>query len=289
MDFSESDDIFIDDNVTLSDVELSEIPSGAVELEEGEITSDPNVTNILLIGTDERTKKFSKNARADSIMLLSLNNEQKTVKLVSLERGMLVSIPGRKDDILTHTFRYGGSNLLMETVRTHFKVDVNQYVRINLSMFSQLVDAVGGVDIELTEQEAYGLNTWPNGNTGNLDRKVYEGVNHLNGYEALQYARLRWIDSDFKRIERQRKVIIAIKHNLADYSVGDLSDVAEDCLPLVQTNLSAVEVAGLLAELPSYSDSEIEQLTIPKSGTYNTLGHVNFSENTKILNNFLYH
>ena len=86
-------------------MELSEIPSGAVEIEDGEIYSDKDVLNILLIGTDERTKKFSKNARADSIMILSLNRSKKTVKLVSLERGMLVSIPGREDDILTHTFR----------------------------------------------------------------------------------------------------------------------------------------------------------------------------------------
>ena len=287
MDFSDSDEVVIDTNVTFSDAELSEVPDGKVQVGDGDIHSDGSVTNLLLIGTDERSKKFSKNARADSVMLLSLNRNTHSVRLVSLERGMVVSIPGRKDDILTHTFRYGGSGLLMKTVRTHFKVDVDKYVRVNLSMFSKLVDEVGGVDIELTQEEAYGLNT-PNYNTWKLGRKVHEGVNHLNGYEALQYTRLRWIDSDFKRIERQRKVIVAIKSNISGMTVSELGDLAEECLPYFQTNLNALEFAGLLSDLPIYYDSEVEQLTIPASGTYKTLGNVDFEENAEILNAFLY-
>ena len=288
MNIDEEDDIYFNNNVTFSDTEISDIPDGKVEIEEGTVFKDKDVFNIMLIGTDERTKGFSKNARADSIMILSLDNNNKRIRLVSLERGMLVNIPGRKNDILTHTFRYGGSKLLLETVRTHFKLDVDKYVRVNFSMFEKLVDEVGGVDITLTEQEAYGLNKPSNRNTKKLKRKVYAGVNHFNGYEALQYARLRWIDDDFHRIERQREVIIAIKENLTDLSVSDLKDISEDCLPYVQTNLSAMEFADLLIKMPGYFDNEVSQLTIPKKGTYKTLGHVDFKENTRILNEFLY-
>lgn len=283
-----STDIVIDENVTFSDSELSEIPDGEVNLESTDIFKDKSVLNILLIGTDERSEEFSTNARADSMMILSLDNNTQTIRLVSLERGMLVSIPGMKNDILTHTFRYGGSNLLMETVRTHLNVDVEKYVRVNLSMFTKLIDEVGGVDIELTEKEANGLNKYPNGNTWKLERKVHKGINHFNGYEALQYSRLRWIDSDFERIKRQRKVIAAVKENMKDLSVNDLKDVSADCLPYIQTNLSALEIAGILLNLPGYIDKDMEQMTIPQKGTYKTLGHVDYKMNSELLNQFLY-
>ena len=287
MDINDDDSIYVNDKVTFSDTELSEVPDGKVDIEEGSVFKDKNVFNIMLIGTDERTKGFSKNARADSIMILSLDNSTKRIRLVSLERGMLVKIPGRKNDILTHTFRYGGSNLLMETVRTHFKLDVDKYIRVNFAMFQKLVDEVGGVDIMLTEEEARGLNTYPNHNTWKLKRKVVAGMNHFNGYEALQYSRLRWIDDDFHRIGRQRKVIIAIKDNMKDLSVSDLKDISADCLPYVQTNLSAMEFADLLIKMPGYFDNEVVQMTIPRKGTYQTLGNVDFKENSRILNDFL--
>ena len=288
MEIDNDDSIHFNDKVSFSDAELSEIPEGEVEIGEENVFKDKDVFNVLLIGTDERSIGFSENARADSIMILSLDNKTKKIKLVSLERGMLVSIPGRKNDILTHTFRYGGSNLLMETVRTHFKVDVEKYVRVNFSMFQELIDEIGGVDITLTQQEADGLNNYPNSNVGELDRQVFAGVNHFNGYEALQYSRLRSIDDDFHRIERQRKVIIAIKENMTDLSVADLKSIAEDCLPYVQTNLTAIEFADLLIRMPGYFNNEVSQMTIPKKGTYRTLGHVDFKENARILNEFLY-
>ena len=288
MEIDDDDSIYFNDKVTFSDTEFSEIPDGKVEIDEGDVFKNKDVFNVLLIGTDERTEGFSKNARADSMMILSLNKNKHKIRLVSLERGMLVKIPGHKNDILTHTFRYGGSNLLMETIRTHFKLDVDKYIRVNFSMFQKLVDEVGGVDITLTEEEAYGLNYYKNSKTRQLDRDIQAGINHLNGYEALQYSRLRWIDDDFHRILRQRKVILAIKENLTGLSVEELNDVSNACLPYVQTNLSAMEFASLLVNSPSYLHNDAEQLTIPKKGTYQTLGHVDFKENSKILHEFLY-
>lgn len=287
MDITHGDEIRYNDNVSFSDEELSEVPKGEVIISGADIYIDKAVTNILLIGTDERSEDFNVNARADSIMVLSMNSRTNQIKLVSLERGMLVNIPGRKNDILTHTFRYGGANLLMETVRTHFQLDVNKYIRVNLSMFQRLIDEVDGVDITLTAQEAYGLNT-PNFNTWPLERKVYEGENHFNGYEALQYARMRWIDSDWQRIERQRNVINSIKKKMSGMSVSELNDLSEKCLPYVQTNLSSLEFANLMLNIPQYIGSEMEQMTIPEKGTYRDLGHVDFEQNTFILRQFLY-
>lgn len=268
--------------VSLTDEDLKEIPDGTVELPEEYVYSQKDVVNILLIGTDERTRKFDKYARADSIMLLSLNKKTNAVKLVSLERGMLVKIPGRQDDILTHTFHYGGAKLVMKTVRTHFNLNVDRYVRVNFAVFQKLVNEVGGVDVTLTKEEARALRAlFPK-------KELKEGVNHLDGKVALEYSRLRSIDSDWHRIERQRNVIGSIKNNLKGKSVGELNTIANDCLPYVQTNLTSMEFADLLFHLSDYVNGDLSQMTIPKKGTYKGLGNVDFKANSKILRDFIY-
>lgn len=268
--------------VSLTDEDLSEIPDGTVELPEEDVIYQKDVVNILLIGTDERTKEFDKYARADSIMILSLNKKTNVVKLVSLERGMLVKIPGRQDDILTHTFHYGGVKLVMQTVHTHFNLDVQRYVRVNFVFFEKLVNEVGGVDISLTKEEAAALNELLHSS------KLKEGTNHLDGSAALLYSRLRSIDSDWHRIKRQRNVIGSIKNNMKGKSVGELNTIVNECLPYVQTNLTSIEFADLLFHMPDYVSGDFQQMTIPKKGTYQGLGNVDFKANSKILRDFIY-
>lgn len=145
--------------------EASRMDEAIADLEEknsvdatGEIYKDSNYFNILLIGTDENTKKFSDNARGDSCMILTIGKKDGSMKLASLERGMGVPIlDGKykgKYDWLTHTFRYGGADLMMREVRECFKVDVNRYIRVNFATFIQGIESVGGIDMNLTEAEA---------------------------------------------------------------------------------------------------------------------------------------
>lgn len=148
-----------------------------IEVPDGDVWKDENVFNILLLGTDERSKEFSTNARADSILVLSLNKKEKTIKLVSLGRATGVPIPGRNDDLLTHTFRYGGAELTMKTVQDCFKVDVEKYIRVNFHTFEQLIDSVGGVDIALVKKEADALNQLTSAG-------LTEGENHLTGADG---------------------------------------------------------------------------------------------------------
>ncbi len=273
---------YSDIEVTFTDAELAEIPIGEVILPDEETWSEKGVTNILLIGTDERTDYFNYKSRADSMMILSLNEDTNEVKLISLERGMLVQIPGRKPDILTHTFRYGGAELLIQTVETHFKVKIDNYVRINFSMFKKLIDELGGVDVVLSQKEADSLNA------AKHYQSVKAGSNHLDGKTALGYSRLRDIDSDWRRIERQRKVIASIKTKMKGKSLLELSSVAENCLPYVQTDLSSGEFASLLIKMPDLVSGSFEDMTIPAKGTYHGLGNVDFSANSRILREFIY-
>ena len=256
-----------------------------------DLMSASYVTNVLLIGTDERTAKFSDNARSDCMMIMSVNNRTHTVSLVSLERGMNVlyrkSGNQYSSTLLTHVFKYGGAGLLLDTVQRTFDIDIDRYVRVNFNTFTKIIDKLGGVDIELSAEEVRGLNTEKHQGQV-INRKLNVGTNHLNGSEALLYARLRWIDSDFRRIERQRKVLVAVKDKMQDASYIKIMDMANDILPLVRTNIPASEMAKLLLDLSFTLKNDVQQMTIPVKGTYTNLGAVDFNKNAEILHQTLY-
>lgn len=246
------------------------------------------VTDILIIGTDERTNSFSTSARSDCMMLMSIDSQANTVKLVSFERGMGVPVLEGKHrgqwDWLTHIFRYGGAALLMKTLNHCFDLDIRHYVRVNFQTVTNAVDAIGGINLELTDAEAAYFHLGSG------------GLHHLTGEQALSFARLRQIDSDWQRIERQRRVIIAGAEELKHVGLPELKALVSNVLPLVQTNLSALEIGKLLLQAPKIMQSDFSQLTIPQEGTYRlktgmegrSYFAADFAKNEKVLNDFLY-
>lgn len=280
---SEEED-YSDVIVSVSDEEQRDVANVEIELPEDSVFYNKDVLNILLIGTDEKSTEFYKAARADTIMLLSLNKKTYDVKLVSFERDMYVAIPKvpkRNPDKLNHTFQFGGAKLLMETLQTHFALDVQKYVRVNFSVFEKLVDKIGGVDVSVTKAEAYIISK----ETGT---QVKEGKNHLNGAQALVYSRIRYIDDDWHRVKRQQNVIVAVKNSFSQKSISELKEIVDECLPYVQTNLSVYECAYLLLNVTEYAKGDVSRITIPDFKTFNNLEHVNFKANTRILKEFLY-
>ena len=296
--------------------------TGEMEMPEGSPFADEDVLNILLIGTDERTEavndadafthlnqldgtegttEFSDDARADAMILVSLDLRDHTIRLVSIERatGVPILLDGFEGqyDWITHTFRYGGPKLTMDTVEDCFNVEVDHYVRVNFNSFVQIVDAVGGVDIEITYLEAKALNWEVPSNSMLIVDKVEPGLNHFDGYTALQYARLRQIDSDWKRIERQRTVITAVLDSVKNASVAELDDLLNTVLPLVQTNFTKTEIAALLIQLPGFLGAEVEQLSMPLQGTYGVrtgmddrlMYDPDWAVNIEAMQSFLYH
>lgn len=253
--------------------EITEEPT----LPESAPTDNSSVLNILLIGTDEHTKGFSENARSDSMILVSLNKTTKTIKLVSLERGIGVPVLEGpyvgQYDWLTHIFRYGGADLLLKTVQTCFSVDIDYYVRVNFQSVISAIDAIGGVDVELTQAEADYLNApeqiplWQGADHPALSA----GLTHMDGITALTYARIRAIDSDWVRVTRQRKVIIAAFEKLKASGFTGLDELANQVFPLVQTNFTKLELLELILTAPTYINSTIDQMTLPQKGTYGTM------------------
>ncbi len=282
--------------------ELGDAPfgtSGLANFPADDIFHDQDVVNILLLGTDDSGSDFSDNARADSIMLLSLNTKTHGIKLVSIERGIGVPVPKRNDDWITHTFRYGGAALTMQTVRDCFGVDVDHYIRVNFQSFRAGIDAIGGIDIDVTKAEADYMNN-PNANSrfGGGIQTVTPGVNHVNGATALNYARVRKIDSDWMRIQRQRNVIQAALNQVQNSDLATLNKLANTILPMIQTNLTKGEITSLLLQVPGFLSNglQIEQMTVPAKDTcWNTVGvdgrkmiGVDFAANAKILQDFFY-
>ena len=276
----------------------------------GEIEEDKAVFNILLIGTDDRTTKFNDNARGDTCILLSINRETNQVHLVSFERAIGVKIPSGEYegqwDWLTHMFWYGGPYLMTRQIRENFKVDVTKYIRVNIRTFMELVDSVGGVDIDMTEAECNNINhpegTFTAGNIkgmhveNEVQQDLAPGINHLNGATAMCYARLRAIDDDWHRVERQRKVILAAVENLKKLSVTELDKLLNNVLPLVQTNLTEGDIASLIPEAATFVNMDYDTTTFPLKHTYGLMDGMcgrkvlalDFETNAEELQNFLY-
>lgn len=292
--------------------EEQDVPDQIVDISGLELRKDPpkipahklvqrdDVVNILILGTDDYGGRLTHAARSDAMILMSINKTDGTVKLVSLERGMGVPVlEGEYEgqyDWLTHIFRYGGSDLVCKTVEHCFGVEVDHYVRVTFKTVTTVVDAIGGIYVDLSQAEADAIAQYY------IDTKQYdlaqtkEGINYLNGGAALQFARLRRIDSDWQRIGRQRRVILAAVEALKGASLKQLNDLLDTTLPLIETNMSMLEIAEMMLYAPNFLTSEFDQMTIPKQGTYGGmtgmqgrgLFAVDFEVNSQILKEFLY-
>ena len=259
-----------------------------------------DVINILILGTDDYGGRLTHAARSDAMILMSINKTENTVKLVSLERGMGVPVlEGEYEgqyDWLTHIFRYGGSELVCKTVEHCFGVEVDHYVRVTFNTVTTVVDAIGGIYVDMSAAEANSIaNFYLERGNYELARRQ-EGINYLDGAGALQFARLRRIDSDWQRIGRQRRVILAAVEALKGASLKQLNDLLDTTLPLIQTDMSMLEIAEMMLYAPTFLTSEFDQMTIPKEGTYGGmtgmqgrgLFAVDFEVNSQILKDFLY-
>ena len=226
-----------------------------------------DVLNILLIGTDVRGGTYEDRGNTDSMILASINTRDKNIKLTSFMRDMYVDIPGHGWARLNAAYAYGGPQLLFDTLKTNFDVDVDLYVRVNFANFRKIINHVGGVDIELSEAEARYMNKYA---WKYKTDPVEPGWQHLDGAQALSYARCRKIDSDFNRTKRQRIVILAFVKEIKHSSPVELNSLLNVILPMIQTNMSKMQIIGLIADGTRYLNSDIETLNVPIKNSWRT-------------------
>ncbi len=259
------------------------------------------VTNILLIGNDSREN--GDDGRSDAMLLVSVNNRTKKIHMTSFLRDMYVEIPGHKNNRLNEAYSFGGPELLMETIRLNFGVEVNRYMLVNFQAFAHLVDAAGGVDLELTNGEVIYVNGYlaeynalenrPAG-TDYLDETL-SGMIHLNGPQALAYCRNRYIGTDFARTGRQRKVLSALVEKAPAILAGHFMELIRDLPADLTTNLTKEECMRLSLMAPAAVVYGIEQESIPIQGSYAdarirdmAVLEVDFEQNRQFLRESIY-
>ena len=201
------------------------------------------------------------------MMICSLDKDNGVMKLVSIERAIYVNIPDVGKETLTNAHHYGGPELVQQLIEDYFGIDLAGYVEIAFDGFIDIVDALGGIDIELTKLEALGLNgdfneLYPE-NDALVWERVSEGWNHLQGHDTLMYCRMRAIDSDWHRIERQRNTIQALVDKTKTATLGQIVGMIKGVLNNTITNLPAREICALIACAGRFKGTTAEQLTVP--------------------------
>jgi LCP family protein required for cell wall assembly len=218
---------------------------------------DKEILNVLLIGMDRRSP--NENGRSDTMIIATFDKKHKKLKMTSIMRDTYVSIPGNyKNNRINASFAYGNAPLLIKTINTNFNLNIEKYIAVDFEMFQQVVKRIGNLDIELTDKEAGKL----------MGEGTKGGMYDLDPEMALSYARLRKIDSDFSRTNRQRNLLTAIYKKGIKTDVFTLSNMLYDVLPHVKTNLTKLELLGFTSEVFNMGKSDIEELRIPYDGTY---------------------
>ena len=216
--------------------------------------------NIALFGVDNDGNDTTSldEARSDAIKIISLDYDERKIKISSIERDLVVYIPGEHQDYghLNWAYAFGGAKLALQTLNYNFDLDLENYVTISFGSLEYLVDRIGGVDIYLTNAEI-------NQTSAPLNINGPEGVYTLNGAQALSYSRIRKIDSDFARMDRQNAVIAAAIAKMKTMNPADIINVISDMMPYINTNLSNNQIKTLLAEMIIFDTNNIETYKEP--------------------------
>ena len=234
-----------------------------------ELYSDADQINILLVGVDAR--EGDTDSRSDTMMLVTLDNKNGQIKLTSFLRDSYVEIAGRnRSSKLNSAYFRGGIQMLVDTLELNFGVEIPYYALVDFEIFTTIVDELGGINVDVTEKESY--YTYHSGKVG-VPVRIEAGEDVLlNGEQALWYSRIRYLDSDFMRTKRQRKVISAIVEKALTKEIPELLDLAEAVIPLVKTNLDSDKIMeiGIDAVMDKAWSYPIVQHQIPANKTWSS-------------------
>lgn len=237
-----------------------------------DIMKDKDILNILLIGTDGRT--VNERGRSDSMILMSVNKKSGRITMTSFLRDSYVNVPGFGNTRLNHAYAYGGPSLLMDTIEQNFKIEIDKYIRVNFYSFVSVIDTIGGVDINITDDEIqyfnrylYGINQ-REGRDPEKGKLEKGGKYKLDGCQALAYSRIRYVGTDFQRTERQRTVLEQVFQHLQGLNLVQLNDMLNKLLPEIKTNLQEGEIFSLVLQAPSILKYERKQCRVPCDGSW---------------------
>ena len=292
------------ENSALEDIEsLEEALKENEEEDYGLDFDDSNVFNFLLVGSDSRG---SDRGRSDTMIIVSINKETKKITMTSLMRDTYLTVPGlTKGNRLNAAYSTGGIKRLFATIKLNYKIDLEKYVAIDFMGFIDVVDILGGVTVNVNKGEKEDMlkvmkeicqlkkvrySDYSDFGTGNV---------HLNGLQALCYARIRHTgNGEYQRTERQREILSILFNKIKKkgLSATEIAALADKLLPYVTTNFSQGDILSLLSSAPSYlSDYELVSFRMPYKGTYRNMGvrgmsviGINFEKNIKKWHDVVY-
>ena len=251
-------------------------------------TSNNNITNILLLGTDGRENEDS--FRSDCMIIATLDMKHKSIKLTSLARDTYVDIPGVGKGKLNEAYFWGKQDLLFKTIKNNFGIDIYKYIQVDFDNLMNIIFILGGVEVNVEQHELEAVNnlipasyeSCTYENKGDMKLLDSIGVQKLNGYQAIAYTRIRYSDNAINRDSRQREVLMSVLRDLKNKATSSYSETLKELAPYYSTNITSSEILDLAAN--AYSSgavNNVKQGQFPiiddvhvKGGTYKDAGWV---------------
>lgn len=228
---------------------------------------DEKITNIALFGIDSRSS--ANRGRSDAIIILSVDERHGKIKMISVLRDSSIQIEGRGSDKIAHAYAYGQAPLAIKTLNQNFNLNIKEYVSVNFMSLSAVIDKLGGLELDITEEEKNEINRLilkPSSGYAalGLNQTLVQssGKVKLNGVQAMTYARIRKIDSDAERASRQQVVLNKLFEKARSLKVTEYPGLIRTILPLLETSLSYSDIIGLSGIL-AQEGLAMEQMTVP--------------------------
>lgn len=270
------------EKLNLSDSEVEQIKTEndkAIKAANVSVVDQPDVYNLLLVGVDRRDDSW--NGNADSMILASINKTKKRITLMSFMRDLYADIPGYGVHKLNAACAYGGCSLLVKTLEENYKVHIDNYAWVDFQSMADVIDALGGVDLTITDAEVKVANDYITelcSITGADPQSEYlqgGGDLHCDGIQAVAFGRIRYVgNADFQRTERQRIVMEQMISKMKDLSLGDMNSFATTVLPLIHHDISVSEVLTLTAAAPTFLKYEVRESRVPFDDHYQSMQEI---------------
>lgn len=268
-------------DATLPNGDASLSSGSQLTLSDGQLLQDSKVLNVMLFGEDNNQgEEFG---RTDTMIMMSIDNRHKKLKLTSFQRDSYVYIPGYGYNKINASYTFGGPKLTIETIQANFGIKIDRYAVVNFESFINIINTLGGIDMEVTQDEIEYINyqMYKNGQADEWSTiKDPAGIVHLNGQEALWYARNRGLikgeddneiglpGDDWDRTSRQRKLLEKLFSDFKDADLGQIISIVSSIGPMITTNLKKNEITALVTNSLTYLKYDVEQYYVPTEGLW---------------------
>lgn len=248
----------------LGKINVEDIDESAIGINEEAKERLSGYRNIALFGIDSREDDYGVGNRSDCIIIASLNEKTKDIKLISVYRDTYMQVEYKGKQILdkvTHAYSYGGAQNALKSLNTNLDLNITEYVTVNFDAVIAAVDAMGGVTIDIDSSELKYINDYIDATSKSSGVKsshvTTAGKQILDGVQSVAYSRIRYTEGgDYKRTERMRTVITAMLSKAKTLSIGQLNSLVDTILPRVSTNITGTEILALAPSIASFNITE---------------------------------